>query len=208
MKNHELIDQLATNLKPVRPFSPLRNTLIWAVVSLVSITILLLTMMPLRQVSQMLGQPVSVISGLCFLLSSVFLAFTVNLMAVPGRTNRRLMLWISLAIYLLLFSVLLGTAISLKGLIVLSGTDCVMGVIILSIVPLIFFFNIIRKLAPTSQCLTGLLLGLAACALGAFGIGFSCASGYPLHLLVFHLTAPALLLGGLGSFVGKKWLKW
>lgn len=207
MRNPKLIDQLTSDLRAVRPISPLRNTLLWTMVSLIFVAIALM-MMPQRPVSQMLEQPMAVISGLWFLVNSVFLAFTANIIGMPGRTNQRLVLSISFAIYLLLIGVLLGAAITLRSPMALSGSDCVMAVVVLSIIPLAFFFNIVRKLAPTSPWLMGLLLGLSTCAMGAFGIGFSCANEDPLHLLIFHFIAPAVLLGGLGAFVGKKWLKW
>lgn len=208
MRSSKLIDKLTTNLEPVRPLSPLRNTLLWVAVSLVSVAVILFLMMPQRPVSQMLEQPITVFSGLWLLVNTIFMAFTANIIGMPGRTNQHLIFAISFAFYLLLIGVLLGVAITFTSPIVLSGSACVKAVIILSIIPLVFFFNIVRKLAPTSPLLMGLLLGLSTCAMGAFGVGFSCANEDPLHLLFFHFTAPALLLGGLGAIIGKKILKW
>jgi len=207
MRNPKLIDQLASNLEAVRSISPLKNTIVWAGASLVFLSLALM-MMPLRQVLQMIEAPIAVISGIWFLVNAVFLAFTANILGVPGQKNQRPLLIVSFAIYLLFIGVLLGAAITLKSPMVLSGTDCIVGVTALSIMPLIFFFGIVRKLAPTSPWMMGLLLGLSTCALGAFGIGFSCTIDDPLHLLIFHFLAPALLLGSLGTILGKKILKW
>lgn len=207
MRNSKLIDQLTSDLKAVRPFSPLRNTLIWLGVSLVCVAVMLM-MMPLRQVSQMTSPPMFIISGLWFLVSSILLAFATNTLGLPGRSNQRLVLSVSFAIYLLLIGVLLGAAISGHSPVVLNGTNCIVAVVMLSVVPFLFFLSLLRKLAPTLPWMVGLLLGLSTCTLGAFGIGFSCASDDPLHLLIFHFLTPALLVGGLGAFFGNKILKW
>ncbi|MBK7844179.1 MAG: DUF1109 family protein [Bdellovibrionales bacterium] len=207
MRNPKLIDQLTTNLEAVTPISPLRNTVIWSAVSLAFVAVGL-TMMQLRQISDVISQPMSVISGLWFLVNSFFLAFAASVVGQPGRKNQGLILSIGFATYLLLIGVLLGSAITLKNPMALSGMDCIIGVGALSVMPLIFFLRLVRKLAPTSPWLMGLLLGISTSALGAFGIGFSCAMDDPLHLLVFHFVAPAMVLGGIGAFAGKKWLRW
>lgn len=207
MRNPKLIDQLTSDLKAVRLISPLRNTLLWTMASLIFVAIALM-MMPIRQILQMTEQPITVISGIWFLVNAVFLAFTANILGMPGQKNQRLTLLVSFAIYLLLIGVLLGAAITHKSPLVLSGIDCIIGVTALSMMPLIFFFGLVKKLAPTSPWLMGLLLGLSTCAVGAFGIGFSCDIDDPLHLLIFHFITPAILLGGLGAFIGKKWLRW
>jgi hypothetical protein len=207
MRNPKLIDQLTTDLEAVTPISPLRNTLIWSAMSLVFVAAVLM-MMPLRQVSDLISQPMAVISSLWFFVNSVLLAFTANVVGQPGRRNQRLILSIGFATYLLLIGVLLGAAITAKSPMALSGTDCIIGVTALSAMPLIFFFGLVKNLAPTSPWLMGLLLGFSTSALGAGGIGFSCAVDDPLHLLVFHFVAPALLLGGIGTFLGRRLLKW
>lgn len=207
MRNHNLIDQLTTDLKAVKAVSPLRNTFAWFGISLTFVAIALM-MMPLRQIWQIIEQPMAVISGVWFLVNAGFLAFTANILGMPGQKNQRLVLSISFAIYLLLIGVLLGAAITVKSPVALSGMDCIVGVTALSAMPLIFFFGMVKKLAPTSPWLMGLLVGLSTCALGAFGIAFSCANEDPLHLLIFHFIAPAIFLGGFGALVGRTLLKW
>lgn len=159
--------------------------------------------MPIRDISSLILQPMAIVSGLWFLLNSALFAFTATVVGLPGRKKQRLVMVISLSAYILLIVVLLGFAFAFKSSINLSGAECIVGVIALSVMPLILFYSIVRKLAPTSPQIMGLLLGLSACRLGAFGLGFSCSDDNPLHLL-----APTIIVGTIGAWAGKRVFKW
>lgn len=207
MRSENLIDQLSTNLQAVKPFSPLRNTVVWSVVSLALVGASV-ALLPLRNFSDFFAQPMALISSLWLVVNSIFFAYAANVVGQPGRRNQGLIFSLSLAIYLLLIGVLIGAALSAKNTITLSELECFFCVVGLSLMPLIFFFRRVRNLAPTSPWLMGLTLGLSTCALGAFGLSFSCSDEEPLHLLSFHVIGPAILLGGVGAFLGQKFLKW
>lgn len=191
----------------MKPISPLRSTLVWTLLSFVFVGIALM-MMPRRQVSDLLSEPIAIVTTLWFLLNSVGLVFAINIAGIPGRKNQRLILSIAIGAYVLLIGVLLGAVVMTKNSIALTGMECVMGVTVLSSMPLMFLFVLIKKLAPTSPWLIGLLAGLSACAFGAFGLAFSCTNEEPLHLLVFHFILPAILLAIIGSVIGRKWIRW
>lgn len=207
MKNSKFIDGLTSDLKPVEPISALRNTIVWLSFSLVLI-VMMFTMMPVRQFNQMIKSPMFIVSGLWFLVNSSFLAFAANTVGLPGRANQRSILIKSFVIYLSLIGVLLIAAVNIRSPMATEGIECVKGVVMLSIFPIAFFYNFLRKLAPTSPWLAGLLVGLAGSSLGAFGLGFSCSNDDPLHILVFHFVFPAVMLGGLGLIISKKILRW
>lgn len=207
MSNSKLIDQLTKDFTPVKPISPLRITFIWTLLSLVFVTMALM-MMPQRQMSDLLSEPIAIITTLWFLLNSIGLVFAIIIAGLPGRKNQRLVLSITIGAYVLLIGVLLGAAVMSKSSVALTGMECVMGVTILGSMPLVFLFTLMRKLAPTSPWLIGLLAGLSSCAFGAFGLAFSCTNDEPLHLLVFHFALPAILVGGIGALIGRKLLRW
>lgn len=207
MSNYKLIDQLTKDFTPVKPISPLRNTLLWTLLSLGFVAMAIM-MMSRRQISDLLSDPIAIITTLWFLLNSVGLVFAINVAGIPGKKNQRMILSIAIGAYVLLIGILLGTVVMTKSSIALTGMECVVGVAMLSSMPLIFLFALVKKLAPTSPWLIGLLAGISACAFGAFGLAFSCTDDDPLHLLIFHLILPTILVGSISAIIGKKLIKW
>jgi len=64
----------------------------------------------------------------------------------------------------------------------------------------------LRKAAPLNLEKTGMLSVLSVGALGAFGTQFICTIDSPLHFLLWHFI-PVLIIGLLGVFLGKLFLK-
>jgi len=65
----------------------------------------------------------------------------------------------------------------------------------------------LRGFAPTRPALAGLAAGLAAGGLGAFVYAFSCNES-AMPFIAFCYTLPVLLLGLIGSVVGRLCLRW
>lgn len=207
MRTPELIEQLTRDLEPVKPISSLVNVLLWILVSLISI-FLILVAMPVRDFSDFASNSMTPIFLLWFLFNSVILARAANILGQPGRQHQRLILWSGLAIYFLSAGVLFALSLYLNSPLIWNGGSCILGVGLLSAVPTIVFFVLIKKMAPTAPRLMGLILGLSAGSVGAFGIGFSCENSDPLHVLFFHLLIPAVLISGLSVILAKKVFKW
>jgi hypothetical protein len=89
-----------------------------------------------------------------------------------------------------------------------SGLKCSADILLLSILPLISLFLILRKSATVETLYSGLNIGICCAAFGALLLAFACPSNNSAHLLAWHLFLPFLILAGGGSLLSRKILKW
>ena len=88
-----------------------------------------------------------------------------------------------------------------------GGHICSMEILALGIAPGVLIFLMIRKAAPTSLGLTGLVGFVAVFFMSTVALQFTCADQSKFHLLIFHFV-PAVFLALSGIFLGKKFLRW
>lgn len=84
-------------------------------------------------------------------------------------------------------------------------SPCYVETVIYGLPSLFFGLYTIGRLWPLNGGWTGLLIGLAAGATTALYMQFACMYA-PVHIITHHLI-PGLLLGGIGYFAGRWYLK-
>ena len=192
MSSDSLIDQLAGNLKPVRPRRFWREVAIIASICIAEIIVFFALGAALPDMPMRMRQPtfwwrlvslglIAVISGIPAILS-----FS------PTYSPRRAPRWIFVVIGVCLLaglSIKIGPD-ELETLIRRidwrDGIQCASKMIALSIPPVIGLGVLMRRGAPTDGTRSSLLVGIAAAAWGAFVFVFACPFNDPLYIAVWY----------------------
>jgi hypothetical protein len=209
MKTDDLIDQLATELKAVQPLKPpLSRASVWMLGSVLYMTALafIVTQAGIAEVGIGLGLFLSQLIGLVAGVAAAIAAFAT---VVPGY-SRRVLIWPAIAIAGWLAVFIVGAINGDPGAGIAASTHewvCV-GMIVIGGLPLIAVLaTMLRRGAPMSPGLTGLL---GALAVGLFANFIACVSLPHESFLVtlsWHGGALALLalIGIVGSRVLLRW---
>jgi len=89
----------------------------------------------------------------------------------------------------------------------MGGLNCTTCITLAALIPAAFLFHEVRKAAPTRLRLAGFFCLVYSGALGSFILRLSEPQDSVIHLLVWHYI-PVILIGLLGSLIGKKMFKW
>jgi hypothetical protein len=192
MSFDSLIDQLAGNLKPVRPRRFWQDVTIIASICIAEIIVFFALGAALPDMPMRMRQPtfwwrlvslglIAAISGIPALLS-----FS------PTYSPRRALRWICVVIGVCLLAGLwskIGPD-ELESLVRRidwrDGIQCASKMIALSLPPVIGLGVLMRRGAPTDATRSSLLVGIAAAAWGAFVFVFACPFNDPLYIAVWY----------------------
>jgi hypothetical protein len=209
MKTNDLIDQLATELEAVQPLKPpLRRAVLWMAGSVLYFAALavIVTRFGIAEVGISFSLFVAQLIGLVAGVAAAIAAFAT---VVPGY-SRRILVWpvVAIAGWLAVF---IGGAINgdaAPGIAASTHEWACVGMIVIGGLPLIgVLATMLRRGAPMSPGLTGLLGALAVGLFANFGACVSLPHESFLVTLVWHGGALSLLVV-LGIAACRVQLKW
>lgn len=209
MKKHDLIAELAGDLKPVsRWSSPLKMTVLPLLAGFF-IVALFVGVTGLRQ--DELITPLN-LHLLMLAVTAVIALHGAALLALPGRSFpswwrpafRGAIALLFGSMMLLLFE---GFAHDHGGS-VEGGLGCTMTTTALTLATAFFGALLLRFGASVSPRKSGLLLATGALSLGWIGVCLHCGQNGGWHLLAWHFALPLVLAAVLAWFLGRKALKW
>lgn len=88
-----------------------------------------------------------------------------------------------------------------------TASACLVSISVLSVPPLAVGVYLLRGAAPVRPVLTGALLGIAVGAGIAAGYALHCAEDSPLFFVTWYGLGIAIA-GGMGGFLGNRFLRW
>jgi hypothetical protein len=192
MSSDSLVNQLAGDLKPVRPRRFWRDITIIASICIAEIIVFFALGAVLPGMPMRLHQPTFwwrlVSLGLIAVISGVPAILSFG----PTYSPRRALRWICVVIVICLLPGLWINAdpVELESLIRRidwrHGIECAAEMIALSIPPVIGLGVLMRHGAPTDRAWSALLVGIAAAAWGAFVFAFACPFNDPLYIAVWY----------------------
>jgi hypothetical protein len=209
----DLIDQLAADLKPVRPQAVTMRIIVGLVAGIVAASMLLFAWLGLRQdLAAAVATPIFWVKfAYPFLLAGAGL-YAVDRLSRPGATAPGTMLFVTVMFAL---TVILGTLQfvnaepeTVRGLIMGgSALVCPFYIVALSAPVFVATLLVMRTLAPTRLTLAGLAAGLLAGGIGALVYSFHCGeNGLP--FLAIWYTAGIAAMAAIGAISGRYLLRW
>jgi len=207
MKTDFLIEKLSQANRPIDQLSPpFVRFARWLIVAFLCVGVgvsLFGVRTDIEEVVLQFGFTFQVFCSLGLALLSALSAF---ILSVPDREKN----WVSilplatLVLWLLSISQSFYVVEFVKGGI---GLSCVRDIFVLSLVPAVFLFMMLRRAAPLQKDRVGIFAGLSVAALGAVGTQFICHNDDPLHVIMWHYF-PVVAIGFLGFWLGKILLNW
>jgi hypothetical protein len=215
MKTDDLIQQLSSQLKPVRPMtSPLRMVSLFAGLGFILIIAGFAFMSRRPDLQAQFKNP----QFLFEVGISIFLAFSALALAAylsrPGLdqiVQRLEKITVGILALVLVYDGYRIAELTQNQIhlgLNLSGVECfscVAGYALLLGTALIYW---LRQGASINPHLSGLVIGTAGVALGNISITFFCDLENAMHSLVWHFTLPIVVAAGIGFFASRTLLKW
>lgn len=150
--------------------------------------------------------------GLLLLIGAILSAVAAMVLSVPGceRAGRKWRLFALFPVFGWLLYI--GTRGFSGGGWVLAGEArfspaCAGELCLLSILPGVAMFLMIKNAAPVQLGWNGFLAALAALFLASLGLHFSCPNSSAVHVLAWH-ALPVLTVAASGIFLGRLLLRW
>jgi len=215
MNTQEFIEQLSSNLQPVKKLaSPIKRYLRWLAASALCVGVALSFLGLRHDFYASLHDPMVLLEIILILSLALLSALGAFILSTPHPNPKKWMRTIPLVALGVWFFILAGDfyfhhshSIQTHDLHPRIGLDCVGDLLTLALVPGLILLVMIKKAAPTSLGWAGFLGLLSVASLGALGSQMMCSNNHPAHLFVWHFT-PVIFLGLLGIFLGKKLLHW
>lgn len=211
MKTETLIESLTLNVDPVKPLrSPSIRTLCWFAISLPYCAVILWMMSPRPDLALKLMDARYLIEQGAALLTAVAASFVAFRLTIPGETRLLILPIVPLAVWLgSLFQGFLQewfrtgiASISLQ-----NDWICLPAIVLAGAIPALSMVVMLRRGAPLAPRITVALGGLAAGALGNFGLRFFHQQDVSLMVLVWQFGTVALM-SALCGLIGRRILRW
>jgi hypothetical protein len=213
MRTDALLDQLASQLKPVRRRSTLRQGALLLGLGALELGIFLAMGFMRPDMPDAMDQPsfwwklasmglIAVLGGIIAVLS-----------ADPARSPRRGLRWICASLVLILASGWVidslhdGWSHLLTRLDWMDGLQCVWKMVALSLPAVAALSVLLHRGAPTDRSGTALAASLSSAAWGAFVFVFACPSDDPLYIAVWYTVGCGIVtvLGRLAVLRSTRW---
>lgn len=214
MNTEDLINQMSSNLKPVRPQS---SPSVFSIqFSFFSFLLICLGVLFFHFRSDLLNQ----LTNQTFILE---ILFSLSLMASgflliawttsPGRQHGTLYkIGTSLTFLVLLilncYRLSLSSIPFYKTPVMMTDLKCFMMVLAYSTMLSFTIFTAVKKRVVTSPTFVGALIGLISAGSGVAAISLHCANTGLIHLSLYHFILPLIVSSSLGGFAGKYFLRW
>lgn len=215
MKTDQLVDELVTDFKPVRPRSLAGDAQLLALLIAVEFGLYWL-LGPGRDHT---GEAMVSMPSFLWKLSSLAMLAVVSVLVAlrsldPTRSPRRGLGVIAalVALVLLVGWVVDATTIHAaqsfwQRLEIVDGVQCMLSIILLSIPPIVTLGWIMRRAAPTDLPGTALSIGIASAALGSFLFVFACPHSDPFYIMIWFMLSGVIvaLVGRLTLPLINRW---
>ena len=214
MKTKNLIDDLSKNLSATKviPKTGIRTLQIMS--GMLLGTALTFTLFSIRSdLHGVIRSTQFIFGALTLFLGWLASSYSLSLLQLPTIENKKYLLAALFSVSILALRYLIagtffGEAQSFRDGLSSSGMKCSLDILFLSVLPGIALFFLLRKGAPMRISFVGVNIGLCCAMVGAFALQFSCPSNLPVHLLVWHLLIPLVVLSSIGAWMGRMLLKW
>lgn len=214
MRTDDLINQLSSDLKPVRPqLSPFRFAVAFSFVCFIVICAgLMLVHVRSDWGSKFASLPFDL--DLLFSLGLMLSALAVvGSLSSPGRGRGTvgLIACFTFVVGIFAFGFLRAGILELSDMLNgmgAAGVKCLLTVIGFSLLPsLVIGFTLLKR-APLRPKMIGVAMGLASIAAGTFAITLHCYVDNGMHIALWHFLLPIVVGIAAGLTFGAKSLKW
>lgn len=213
MRTESLVERLASELRPVRRRSVIREAIILAVLGLIELAAFLSLGFMRPDMPLAMHAPSFWWKLVSLGVIAVLGAIVALLSASPVRSPRRGLRWILICIAAAFASGWLidalhgGMSHFLARLDWAQGLECVWQMVALSVPAVIALGVLLRRGAPTDRSGTALAAGLSSAAWGAFIFVFACPSDDPLYIAVWYTIGCGIvtLFGRIILFRLSRW---
>jgi len=209
--NQDLIEQMASELQPVRPLKMRDGLLLVALAALVTVLLVEVFVGLWAGVLQGQASAFSMIANGLLLVLGIASATSVVTMASPRVGNRHdAPKWTMAMAGVLPVAALITLAAQQSEAELLGGPyglHCTGAALVASTLTALALLFWLRRGAPVSLNTAGLHLGVAAGALGSAAYGLACPLDGIVHLGIFHV-APVVIAGLVGRFAVPRLLRW
>ena len=213
MKTEELIESLAGDFRPVRRLPGPASTALMLTVFSLLLAVAGAALMGWRaDLAPRLSDPRFWLVTALLLLVCATGETVLAILAVPGRRGSLLGTRVGVVLLVAAAGVLLSRApwIGISpGLRWLGlGLFCTGRAVLVGVVPIAGGLWYLRRGASVHPGRSGAMLGLVGGLLGAFALQWSCDLVEAAHVLIWHILVPGMLLGLIGAWLGRHWLRW
>jgi hypothetical protein len=209
--NQDLIEQMASELQPVRPLKMRDGLLLVALAALATVLLVEVFVGLWAGVLQGQASAFFMIANGLLLVLGIASATSVVTMASPRVGNRHdAPKWTMAMAGVLPVAALITLAAQQSEAELLGdsyGLHCTGAALVASILTASALLVWLRRGAPVSLNTAGLHLGVAAGALGSAAYGLACPLDGIVHLGIFHV-APVVIAGLVGRFAVPRLLRW
>lgn len=215
MKTDELIQQLSSQLTPVKPMpSNFMQSLKIAFLGLILFTFSFAFMHVRLDLYKQLSNPYFLID-IVLLVALAFASFSLSInLSRPGQSKSVQFSFHTILVILFLVFVFNGfrlaqiTSSGFTAGLKLSGLECFFTVLGYSLIISVPIFRILKDGASTNPKLSGVVLGLTCAAFGNILIVSFCPIENGMHLFLWHLLLPISAAVLFGYVIGQKLLRW
>ena len=213
MSTEDLIQQLTSDLQPVRRLRPLAVRVAgWFVIALASLGLVMILMGVRRELGDAADRADFAIEAALLIVTALSAAVGALMVSIPGADLGKLARSLPIVV---------GTTTivwALGDLLVASATGaptgrltfawhCVYKTASVAAIPSVALFMMVKRAAPLHAARAGFLAILATAAVGVLGANIICPNDRPLHMLLWH-AAPLMLFAALGAGLGTWLLRW
>lgn len=211
MSNDSFIDDLVSELTPVRRSNPATIALLLGVLFALPVLFIWWLEGPRRNLYEVVYFPTFILETIVLAAITALALYCALQERIPGRANQRLfqlcaalsLFWIAALTLRFAAGWYSAGVMPAKG----DGYTCIIGELIMGSLPAIGLFLISRTAAPTRLTREGFLIGIAAFGGSALGLQLFCWDESSLHIIVYHLL-PAAALCLLCTIAARTLLKW
>lgn len=213
MPTEDLIQQLTSDLQPVRRLRPVAIRVVgWFVVATASLGLVMILMGVRRELGDAADRSDFAIEAVLLIVTALSAAVGALLVSIPGAERARLVRWLPIVAGIATVLWALGELVMASAMGAPTGRltfawHCVYKTASVAAIPSVVLFVMIRRAAPLHAARAGFLAILATAAVGVLGANIICPNDRPLHMLLWH-AAPLMLFAGLGAGLGTWLLRW
>jgi len=157
-----------------------------------------------------LTQPVYLTEILVMTITAIMAAWAASWLALPDADQKswlRFLPFIPLAFLMgmLVYGMFTNSTLTLSECLKLGRYDCIMRIVLYSLLPCGFMFYSIQKAAPVRCCWAGTMAGLSIASFGYILLRIIGRSDDPTQLLVWNFL-PVFLMMAIGMVIGQSYL--
>ena len=210
MKSEQLIDKLASDLKPVRVLpSYMQRAIFWSILCNMVVIILTLATGPLRAnfIDQLIGHPQFLFEFLVGMTINPIACISLFYLIIPSENSfniKRIAIALLPFIILIILSLLSTLYPALPPSMEGKREFCTEQTLLFGIIPYLGLWFAVKNSFPWHKYWVGIYLSLAAFTPGAIIMHIACMYA-PFHVLQAHLL-PAIVISFFGMVIANRFL--